>query len=274
MFIGFFPVSYVAPWGVILVVLVTLAGGLMAADPTPAAVPLNRMCPVLTDQEADPSIVVPFEGRRVALCCQRCKRQFLADPHQYAGNLPVLPVPHHSDQSVSTASPASGIADHLDDHHTAASDHAPPSGFAHLLRWLGQFHPALVHFPIALLMAAGMAELIFAFTGLAGARAAARFTLVGTACTAPVTVTVGWLAWWYGSFPGMTGIADLHRWLGTAVALLALAAVGCLEYAHHHPEQRPWRGIARILLFSSVALVGLVGFLGGMLAYGPDHYAW
>ena len=46
--------------------------------------------------------------------------------------------------------------------------------FAKLIRWLGRFHPPAVHFPIALLTAAAVAEILVSFRRFGGRSRAAR----------------------------------------------------------------------------------------------------
>ncbi len=53
-------------------------------------VSLNTMCPVMTDEEADPEITVHYKGRKVALCCDGCVKKFTEAPETYLPNLPQL----------------------------------------------------------------------------------------------------------------------------------------------------------------------------------------
>ena len=52
--------------------------------------------------------------------------------------------------------------DQADEHgppsHDHATDHGDPEGFGRVVRFLGKFHPVVVHFPIALILAAALAE--------------------------------------------------------------------------------------------------------------------
>src|SRR5688572_35832 len=56
-----------------------------AADGQAPAAPI--MCPVMTDEEIDPNIFVMYKGQKVLLCCQKCRRKFLAEPEKYVANI-------------------------------------------------------------------------------------------------------------------------------------------------------------------------------------------
>src|SRR6516162_11927020 len=68
----------------------------------------------------------------------------------------------------------------MEDHHTPDMEKAGgwPSGLGgEIIRWLGKFHPPAANFPIALLVAAALAEILFAATGRPVFDAANRFSL-------------------------------------------------------------------------------------------------
>lgn len=138
------------------------------------------------------------------------------------------------------------------------------------LAWLGKLHPPLTHFPIALLTAAALAELLFIRTGTAGYRHAVVFTVRLGAAAALLAAPLGWL------FAGFhlvdeEWVMTAHRWAGTSMALLAVVLVALVERGElSNTRQTRFR----VALFSSAALVGATGFLGGALIYGLDHYAW
>ncbi len=50
------------------------------------AAPINKTCPV-GSRPARMDITVMHEGKEVALCCNKCKAKFEADPAKYAGNI-------------------------------------------------------------------------------------------------------------------------------------------------------------------------------------------
>src|SRR5207249_9815896 len=69
----------------------------------------------------------------------------------------------------------------------------PARGFAEkLIGWLGRFHPAAVHFPIALLTAAAVAELLRMATGRPAFDAVSRYCLWFGTLTAAFAGVLGW----------------------------------------------------------------------------------
>ena len=99
--------------------------------------------------------------------------------------------------------PDRGVTEHAlvakdpEAHSPTSRDHRQPEGVPPLLAWGGRFHPALVHFPIALLCAAAIAEILLAITGLGLFREAVRFCVWGGALGA---VGAGLLGWLFGGF--------------------------------------------------------------------------
>ncbi|MFQ5346350.1 MAG: DUF2231 domain-containing protein [Rhodothalassiaceae bacterium] len=158
------------------------------------------------------------------------------------------------------------------EHDHAAHEHGSwaRTGFERFLAWLGAFHPAATNFPIALLILAALAELLYAARGKEAHRTAARFCLWAGALAAMGTAVLGWF---YAGFdpaaddPLLAG----HRWNGSLVALVALLALWL--------GVRHWRGTGgagpyRASLFLVAVLAGLNGYLGGRMLYGADHYDW
>lgn len=124
--------------------------------------------------------------------------------------------------------------------------------------YIGGFHPLLVHFPIAFLLAAGAAELLRRDD-------AASFLVAAAAIAAPIAAALGYV-WGLeeaGEYdPARYGWFYWHRASGIATAVAAVLA---------------WylRGRNRtaylVALSAAVVLVGVAGFLGGGLTWGPEH---
>ncbi|MEO6788632.1 MAG: DUF2231 domain-containing protein, partial [Chthoniobacteraceae bacterium] len=139
--------------------------------------------------------------------------------------------------------------------------------------WLGKFHPVSTHFPVALLMAAVLAEGLAWWLKRDEWMLLVRFLVVlGALSTVPTTV-LGWLS----EFPVLSGselatIYRFHQILGTATAAWALvcATLVCIaECEEGSVARRRFRGALLLGAF----LIGIVGFLGGALsAGGLDHY--
>src|SRR5579863_9978658 len=130
---------------------------------------------------------------------------------------------------------------------------------------IGKFHPLLVHFPIALVLAAAAAELVV----IATARKAWRQVAVANICAAAaigiVTAITGWL---FASSPSVDVTASLawHRWLGIAGAVGAIGAA--LLSSRLQVSSRRSAFSYRFLLFVTALLVAITGHLGGTLVWG------
>lgn len=132
-----------------------------------------------------------------------------------------------------------------------------------LIRLLGRFHPAIVHFPIALLTVAAVLEswqLVRRKPGLAAGTPACL--LLGSISAVAASV----LGFFFDEGGGK--LVDLHKWVGIASTVIALLAVSLLLKADVSPKALT--GL-RGLLFTGAALVGLTGYLGGELVFGENH---
>jgi uncharacterized membrane protein len=136
---------------------------------------------------------------------------------------------------------------------------------ARVLKWLGSFHMASTHFPIALLMAAALAELLAITSKREVWLTVTRFLLVTGALAAVQTAAFGW----FYHYSGVSKVYDFHKWLGTPVAIWGMLSAGAavlFECREGTPERKRLRGA----VFVGAALVGFVGFLGGILSYGLE----
>lgn len=153
----------------------------------------------------------------------------------------------------------------------ASSDPAPPATMAmRVLRVLGKLHVLVVHFPIALLAAAAMAESWWIWKRRAGISPVVRFCAAFGALGAVVAGVLGWIHASLGGFGADTGQAlMLHRWLGTGAAAGAILTAMAGEWdAFRHRRSLLFRGV----LFASALLVGAAGHFGGMIVYGSDFF--
>jgi len=144
-----------------------------------------------------------------------------------------------------------------------------------LLIWFGKFHAASTHFPIALLLAAFLAEGIAWALKQHSWLLIVRFLTIIGAASAVLTATLGWCNGYFSSYANgpSAWIYNWHRWLGTITAVWSVvcAVLICLaECEEGSIERRRFRGA---LILGSV-LISIVGFLGGSLVFGIDHYKW
>jgi uncharacterized membrane protein len=130
---------------------------------------------------------------------------------------------------------------------------------------IGRFHPLLVHFPIALVIAAALAE------GLALAMADERWRTVAIvnlragAVFALFTAIAGWR---FASEMDASTLLEWHQWLGTiAAAAAALAALATLPRRQRVEYERR---IYRVGVFAAGILMAAAGHFGGLLVWGAN----
>jgi uncharacterized membrane protein len=135
------------------------------------------------------------------------------------------------------------------------------------MAFIGRLHPLLVHFPIALVIAAAAAEVAAVLTSDGGWRTVAERNLRAGAVFALLAAMAGWRL---ALAPGMerSSLLEWHRWLGTLAAVTALAAVLGTPASVGRSPLRVWT--FRIALLAAGALVTLTGHLGGLLVWGAD----
>jgi uncharacterized membrane protein len=143
------------------------------------------------------------------------------------------------------------------------------SFFAKSLAWVGRFHAASTHFPVALLIVALLSELLGWVTKKESWLACTRFLILLGAASAVNTAILGWL----NAYSGVSEVYKIHQWLGTATALWAVICAGAAVFFECQ-EGTAERARLRGALFFGALLVSIVGFLGGAITYGLDHYNW
>jgi mono/diheme cytochrome c family protein/uncharacterized membrane protein len=147
----------------------------------------------------------------------------------------------------------------------------PQSPSETLIVWLGTFHPPSVHFPIALLTAAAVAELLRITTGHLAFDAVTRVLVWFGTITAVVAGVLGWfLAGFRLTDPSR--LMMMHRWLGTTT-------VGCAGLLLVLSEmRRPGRHLTRlgfrVMLLLVAVLASVTGYVGGAMVFGLDYHDW
>lgn len=143
-----------------------------------------------------------------------------------------------------------------------------------LVRWLGRFHPASVHLPIGLLLAAALAELLVILTGRPACEQAGRFCIAVAALTAAGTAALGWAHAVYPVYAdSSSNLLLIHRWLGTTAAAWALVTLLLSELRSRRGAAR-WQRRFRMALFLGAVVISVTSFFGGSMVWGLDHYRW
>ncbi len=139
-----------------------------------------------------------------------------------------------------------------------------------LLRFSGRLHPLLVHFPIGLIIGAGLVEIL----GSPWRRrlsSAARVMLGLGAIGAAAAAFTGWMN---ADFEGVGSsdrlLIEWHRWLGVSAAGLA-GLTYLVGTAARSEGRRGLRNFSRIMLVACLGVVGVGGHLGGTVVYGEGY---
>jgi len=142
-----------------------------------------------------------------------------------------------------------------------------PSLKTNILRRLGPFHLVAVHFPIALLISAAVAEFWRAIRYGRSPTAEVRFCVLLGAASAVITASLGWIHASNGFGAGAPQMLFLHRWIGTIAAAWATGTAMLSEREERRGVRSQW---FRAWLFCGALLVAVEGHLGGMLVHGDD----
>jgi mono/diheme cytochrome c family protein/uncharacterized membrane protein len=132
---------------------------------------------------------------------------------------------------------------------------------------LGPLHIVVVHFPIALLIAAAIGEILSLIRGVQTPSPAVRFCVLLGASSAVTAAALGWIHAANGYGLTMPHLLDLHRWSGITAAVWAIGTALLCEW-----DRRRGVRSARFRAWCIVgaALVGFSGHWGGLLVHGES----
>jgi len=155
------------------------------------------------------------------------------------------------------------------------SELAPPTleiiSIDRILRWMGKFHLLLLHFPIALIIVAGMGEGWSIWQRNRTPSDKIRFCLWLGALAAIPTAILGWLFAADGNGASSPQLLAAHRWLGTIAAIWLVITVACAEW----DSRRGRRSLlVRCMLIIGIVIIALTAHLGGLLDRGEDFFAY
>jgi uncharacterized membrane protein/mono/diheme cytochrome c family protein len=135
--------------------------------------------------------------------------------------------------------------------------------------WLGKFHLLVLHFPIALVFAAVLAEALSVWRRSSVPSETVRFCLWLGALSAVPTACLGWLFAAGGNGSGSPQLLLAHRWLGTAASVWLVMTAAFTE----RDALRRKRSLkVRLLLIITSLMIALTAHLGGLLDRGSDFF--
>ena len=134
---------------------------------------------------------------------------------------------------------------------------------------IGRLHPLLVHFPIALILAAFGCELVSVAIRLREWHVAAVANLRIGAAFAVGSVIAGWI---FARSPmvDLSPALEWHRWVGACATLAAVGAVLSADSSANNSPRSIW--MYRSALGAAAVLVGVTGHLGGVLVWGAHFF--
>lgn len=140
-----------------------------------------------------------------------------------------------------------------------------------VLHRLGELHPAFVHFPIALLVTAAVAEALYMARRARWLGEAARFMVAAGAWAVVPTVAAGFARASGATFAGEAGRAFSVHWVvGVVTAVLAI-----LTYALGEGSRRSgqvWeQALYRVFLLLAAAAVVVTAYFGGGVELAGDE---
>jgi uncharacterized membrane protein len=136
-----------------------------------------------------------------------------------------------------------------------------------LIEKLGALHPALVHFPVALVLTAAVAEWLYATRKSQFFGDAARFMIAAAAWVSIPAAVAGFAASSGRTFPPeLQGAFTLHRIVGITTPVLAILTAGLCEGTRRSGQV--WeQALYRVFLALAVASTVAAGFYGGLLGH-------
>ena len=141
-------------------------------------------------------------------------------------------------------------------HHFFRVTHPPE-----IFLFAGRFHPLLVHLPIGMMVVLALLEIAAWFPRWQKANASAGFILAVAAPLAVITAACGWLLSLGGGYD--PNLLFWHQWLGIVTALGCVVSAIFFRLGKHFAYH--------LSLFTTAAVLGVAGHLGGSLTHGSDY---
>ncbi len=152
----------------------------------------------------------------------------------------------------------------------------PASLYQRVTSLLGLFHPAAVHFPVALLLISTF-FVICSFVHREAFEGAAFHCLWIGAVSACASSALGWFfaeSQGYASTPSFDFGSSLerHRWTAILLSVLSIVMIPVATFARRAPDKRGRRIVWLVGASLLSILVSIAGHQGGEMVFGEDLY--
>lgn len=152
-----------------------------------------------------------------------------------------------------------------------AQEIAQVEGGFDLIQFIGRFHIVIVHFPIAILLLAGVLEILSFKNFNSKYRPSINIAVIIGSISAVFSAIFGYILAQNEEITGQT--LDLHQWGGIVTAILSLITLLLLWWITKK-QQHSKIPIYRFALFAAVLGVVFTGHFGGSLTHGDDYFSF
>lgn len=132
-----------------------------------------------------------------------------------------------------------------------------------LAGFLGRFHPIIVHLPIGFLLLGGLLEYL-SYRGKQDYSRTSSLVFLAGAIAALLAAGLGWLLASSGGYN--ENALDWHRWMGIAVAVLAVVV-----WLSKSRKLKLAPVANKFMLIALVIIIAITGHLGGNLTHGSNY---
>lgn len=137
-----------------------------------------------------------------------------------------------------------------------------------IVRFIGRFHPLVLHLPIGVVALAMMQECVRLFTRGKSKVGAGELVLGFAAASSVLAVIMGFLLYQGGGWEE-SQLAQRHMWGGIFFACAMIATFLAKLWSNAHEGKRAW--IPSTALFVASAVMGLASHDGGSLTHGENY---
>jgi uncharacterized membrane protein len=139
------------------------------------------------------------------------------------------------------------------------------------VKYLGRFHPVMVHFPIAFIFGAFLLELLDSYKGSSSLASVSRVLLLMGVLGAVIAIPLGFAA---VDEYGKDVLVQDHKLVALASFLTMLVATSIREGVERKYLSDGWLLGYRLFLLLTTLLIGWAGYLGGEMVHGVGHLSW